>query len=565
MASAPDAATERHPLSDDSNGSSYQNKTSNETSKKGEEQTTPESSDHQPETRAVTGWRWILVCFGLYCAIFLYGLDNTIAADIQSAVLDTYGEVGQLAWIGTGFPLGSVATILLFGKAYGMFDVKWVHLGSIVVFCVGSAVCGAAPNMNALIVGRVIAGVGGAGLYLGMLNLIAINTLENERPAYMGGTGVIWGAGTILGPVIGGAFADSSATWRWAFYINLVIFGVLSPGLLSIPSFNPQPNVSTLTKLKELDWVGVTLIAGLYSSFVIALTFGGVSWEWSDGRTIATLVVCGVILLLFMAQQYFAILTTPERRLFPIQFITSRTMVILHMCTACGSTAMFVVIYYIPLMFQFSHGDNGIESAVRLLPFIIVLSVFIMGSGQFLGFLGYYIALYLIGGAFLLVGASLMYTVKAGTTVGAIYGFSVLIAIGAGLIAQIGYSVAPSKVPPQDMAASIGFINVAQIGGLVIALAISGTVFQNVTINHLSKLLTPLGFSMDQIKGAVAGSQSTLFNSLSSDVRGQAIELIVDSISHIYALVIAAGALCFLMGALLKRERLFGATAVAAA
>lgn len=96
-----------------------------------------------------------------------------------------------------------------------MFDVKWVHLGSILVFCVGSAVCGAAPNMNALIVGRVIAGVGGAGLYLGMLNLIAINTLENERPAYMGGTGVIWGAGTILGPVIGGAFADSSATWRW--------------------------------------------------------------------------------------------------------------------------------------------------------------------------------------------------------------------------------------------------------------------------------------------------------------------------------------------------------------
>lgn len=266
-----------------------------------------------------------------------------------------------------------------------------------------------------------------------------------------------------------------------------------------------------------------------------------------------------------MAQQYFAIFTTPERRLFPIQFIASRTMVILHICTACGSTAMFVVIYYIPLMFQFSHGDNGIESAVRLLPFIIVLSVFIMGSGQLLGYLGYYMVLYLIGGAFLLVGASLMYTVKAGTTIGAIYGFSVLIAIGAGLIAQIGYSVGPSKVAPQDMAASIGFINVAQIGGLVIALAISGTVFQNVTINHLTRLLTPLGFPLDQIKDAVAGSQSTLFNSLPSDVRAQAIELIVDSISHIYALVIAAGALCFVTGALLKREKLFGAKAVAAA
>lgn len=113
MASQPDAATAQLPLSDDSNSSSYHIKNSNEASEKGEEQTTPESSNIPPETRAVTGWKWVLVCFGLYCAIFLYGLDNTIAADIQSAVLDTYGEVGQLAWIGTGFPLGSVATILL--------------------------------------------------------------------------------------------------------------------------------------------------------------------------------------------------------------------------------------------------------------------------------------------------------------------------------------------------------------------------------------------------------------------------------------------------------------------
>lgn len=464
-----------------------------------------------------------------------------------------------------------------------MFDVKWVHLGSIVVFAVGSAVCGAAPNMDALIVGRIIAGVGGAGLYLGMLNLIAINTLEKERPAYMGGTGVIWGAGTILGPVIGGAFADSSATWRWvghlvfaalitmltssfqAFYINLVILGVLVPALLCIPSFNPQPAVSTLTKLKELDWIGAALIAGLYSTFVIALTFGGVAWPWDDGRTIATLVVCGVILLVFIAQQYFAILTTPERRLFPIQFVASRTMVILHICTACGSTAMFVVIYYIPLMFQFSHGDNGIESAVRLLPFICVLSVFIMGSGHVLGLLGYYFLLYIVGGVFLLVGAAPMFTVSAGTQVGAIYGFSVLIAIGAGLIAQIGYSVAPSKVAPQDMAAAIGFINVAQIGGLVIALAISGTVFQNITFLQLSNLLTPLGFSASQIQGAVAGSQSSVFNSLPTNVRAQAIDLIVTSISHIYALVITAGALCLVAGMFLKREKLFGSKAVAAA
>jgi MFS family permease len=126
----------------------------------------------------------------------------------------------------------------------------------VTVFSVGSALCGAAPNMNALIVGRVIAGVGGAGVYLGLLNLISINTTIRERPAYMGGIGFTWGSGTILGPVIGGAFSDSTATWRWvgksltapfrcancvpeAFYINLIIFGALSPALLLIPNYQP--------------------------------------------------------------------------------------------------------------------------------------------------------------------------------------------------------------------------------------------------------------------------------------------------------------------------------------
>lgn len=106
-------------------------------------------------------------------------------------------------------------TARLSGKAYGMFNLRWLHVGSVTVFSIESTVCGAAPNMNALIIGRVIAGAGGAGMYLGLLNLIAINTTARERPAYMGGTGVVWGTGTILSPVIGGAFADSSTTWRW--------------------------------------------------------------------------------------------------------------------------------------------------------------------------------------------------------------------------------------------------------------------------------------------------------------------------------------------------------------
>jgi hypothetical protein len=76
-------------------------------------QNAPEAPSPPPEmTRTVKGWKWVLICVGFYFSAFMYGLDNTIAADIQSAVVDTYGDISKLAWLGTGFPLGSIATIL---------------------------------------------------------------------------------------------------------------------------------------------------------------------------------------------------------------------------------------------------------------------------------------------------------------------------------------------------------------------------------------------------------------------------------------------------------------------
>lgn len=117
--------------------------------------------------RTVRGFRWILVCAAIFSANMLYGLDTTIVADIQGAVSASFDNVTQLGWLGVGFTLGSTVAILPLGKAFGIFDAKWVFIGCLVNFAAASALCGAAPNMNAMIVGRVWAGVGGAGMYLG--------------------------------------------------------------------------------------------------------------------------------------------------------------------------------------------------------------------------------------------------------------------------------------------------------------------------------------------------------------------------------------------------------------
>lgn len=122
---------------------------------------------HGLPKRQVTGFRWCLVCMAIFFGNILYGLDTTIAADIQASVSETFNNVTQLGWLGVGFTLGSTVAILPLGKAYARFDNKWVFIGCLTMFGAGSALCGAAPTMSLMIVGRVWAGAGGAGIYLG--------------------------------------------------------------------------------------------------------------------------------------------------------------------------------------------------------------------------------------------------------------------------------------------------------------------------------------------------------------------------------------------------------------
>lgn len=188
------------------------------------------TSEHEaPASREITGFRWALVISAISSSIFLYALDNTVVADIQPVIIARFGEVQKLPWLSVSFLLGATATNLVWGKIYTQFNAKWFYVFSVLVFELGSTVCATAPSMNAVIVGRALCGIGGAGLYVGCMTLIAFTTTIQERPLYISATGLTWGIGIVLGPVIGGAFSQSSVGWRWAFYINLLIGAVFAP------------------------------------------------------------------------------------------------------------------------------------------------------------------------------------------------------------------------------------------------------------------------------------------------------------------------------------------------
>ena len=118
--------------------------------------------------------------------LFLFALDNTIVADVQPAIVEEFQSVDKIQWLATAFFLSGTALMLPFGRFYQIFNAKWFYIFSVALFEVGSAICGGAPNMNALIIGRAIAGIGATGIYTGSLFLLSVNTSEHERyiPVY---------------------------------------------------------------------------------------------------------------------------------------------------------------------------------------------------------------------------------------------------------------------------------------------------------------------------------------------------------------------------------------------
>lgn len=128
---------------------------------------TPQGFEAALHQHAYPGYKWPAVCIAVYIVTFMYGLDVTIVANIQSPIVEHFGSVEKLGWLSTGFPLGAIALILPIGKTYGLFNVKWTYIASVITFIAGSALCGGAPSMNSLIWGRVWQGGGGTGMYLG--------------------------------------------------------------------------------------------------------------------------------------------------------------------------------------------------------------------------------------------------------------------------------------------------------------------------------------------------------------------------------------------------------------
>jgi hypothetical protein len=239
---------------------------------------------------------------------------------------------------------------------------------------------------------------------------------------------------------------------------------------------------------------------GALTAFVLAISWGGVVYAWNSA-TIIGLFVCSAVLFIILGfQQVYTRFTTLSRRIIPVEFFGSRTVLILFSATAAAGAASFVPIYMIPVFFQFTRGDTALDAGIRLLPFIIILVATILANGVLLSKFGYYMPWYAAGGLLAVTGGALMCTVKMDTSVGRIYGYAVILGLGVGLWVQASFSVAQASVKPNQVASAVGFITLSQFAGITIAMAIANTLFLNDCLASISRILPDL--SQEQIQAS---------------------------------------------------------------
>ncbi|KAJ7626965.1 putative MFS multidrug transporter [Roridomyces roridus] len=434
-------------------------------------------TQHEDAVDYPSGLKLALICVALCLSVFLVALDNTIIATAIPKITDHFGSLEDVGWYGSAYLLPTAAFQLLFGRLYTFLSMKWVYISAILIFELGSLICGVAPTSHALIAGRAIAGVGSAGIFNGALIILSRTVPLAKRPMYTALVAGMYGVSSVAGPLLGGVFTDKTS-WRWCFFINLPIGGLTLAILIFFLSLPAQGPSSDRLKLKQLDPWGTLVFIPAVICLLLALQWGGSKYSWGNARIIALFVVFGVLLGVFCVIQA----RQGEWATVPPRIVKQRSMMGGSFYSLTGGAAFFILVYYLPFWFQAIEGTSAVQSGVRNIPMILGMVLASLLAGFLVTKLGYYTPFMWFSSALMAAGAGLLGSMSPSAGHAKWIGYQALFGLGMGLGTQQPVVAAQTLLRAEDVPTGTSLVMFMQtLGG---ALFISTA--QNVLTNKLT-------------------------------------------------------------------------------
>nr|WP_212834989.1 MDR family MFS transporter [Catellatospora sp. TT07R-123] len=406
-------------------------------------------------------------------AILLAMLDNMIVGTAMPRIVGELGGLDKLSWVVTAYVLGTTISTPIWGKLGDLYGRKTIFLTSIVIFLIGSALSGAAgeidpaSGMTQLIAFRALQGLGGGGLMVGAMAIIGDLVPPRERGKYQGMMAAIMGVAMIAGPFIGGFITDH-ADWRWAFYINLPLGGV---GLFVLATTLHLPKYRTEHRI---DWIGAALLSVGVTALVLITTWGGSKYAWGS-KEIIGLAVAGVLLLgVFLWTQ-----TRVPEPILPLGIFRNRNFSLVSIIGFMVGFAMFGAISFLPLYMQTVQGASATNSGLLLLPMMAGMMVTSVVAGRTITKTGKYRIFPILGGVVLAVSMFLLTRLDTDTsrTESSIY--ILLLGIGMGFLMQTTMLIAQNSVDRKDLGVSSSTATFVRSIGGSFGVSLFGAVFIN--------------------------------------------------------------------------------------
>src|SRR5215470_13654731 len=410
----------------------------------------------------------IRAVFGaLFLAILLAALDRTIVSTALPTIVAQLGGLTHLSWVVTAYLLTSTVVGPLYGKLGDLHGRKIVLQAAIIIFLVGSALCGLSRNMPELIVFRALQGIGGGGLIVVTIAVIGDLIPPRERGRYQGLFGAAFGIATIVGPLLGGFFVDH-LSWQWIFYINLP-FGILTLVVIAVALPVPSPRRGHV-----IDYGGAALLTAALTGIILFTSLGGTTFPWASPVIVGLIAISVVATAGFIAFE----LRAPEPIL-PMSLFANRNFAVASSVGLIVGLALFGAVTFLPIYLQVVKGVSPSVSGLLLMPMMLGMLATSVISGRLISRFGRYKLFPILGTATMTfgLGALSLLAIESGdwqTAIDALW-----LGLGMGMVMQVLIIAVQNSVDYQHLGvATSGTMLFRSLGG-ALGVALFGAIFAN--------------------------------------------------------------------------------------
>ena len=423
--------------------------------------------------------RSVRVIFGaLMLVMLLASLDQTIVSTALPTIVGEFGQLAHLSWIVTAYLLATTIVTPLYGKLGDLFGRKIVLQSAILLFLVGSALCGFSRSMGELIAFRAVQGLGGGGLMVTIMAAVGDLFSPRERGRYQGIFGGIFGLSTVLGPLIGGFFVEQ-LSWRWIFYVNLPL-GVVSLLIIGWAFTAPAPR-----RHPAIDVAGATFLTVMLTALILLTSLGG---EGLEAGSSTDAILAGLTLASLAA--FIAVERIAAEPLLPLQLFGNLTFTIACAVGFIVGLALFGSVTFMPLYLQVVKGVSPTEAGMMMTPMMAGVLVTSITSGRIISRFGRYRLFPIVGTAVMTVGLGLLSTLGVATSVWCTCVYMIVLGLGVGMVMQVLVLAVQNAVAYANLGvATSGATLFRSIGGSI-GVSLFGAIFTAQLTANLSAHLS---------------------------------------------------------------------------